>query len=96
MDGAYDDIFGQLSVVRLAFNRGDEHGTYVAMNRLMDMLEADAKGGGIPIWSAKEIFDFCGKVTPNKFHDYTRHNPTRLSEGGFDYWADEVLHIDGG
>jgi hypothetical protein len=92
---AYDPYLGQLALVRMAFNRGDEKGTYVAMNTLMDMLAKDPKGIGIPTWSAKEIFDFCGKVTPNKFHDYARHNP-ELAIGGFDYWDDNVIDFGGG
>jgi hypothetical protein len=92
---AYDPYLGQLAVVRMAFNRGDEKGVYVAMNTLMDMLANDPKGSGIPTWSAKEIFDFCGKVTPSNFHDYPRHNPA-LSKGGFDYWDDNVIDFGGG
>lgn len=86
----YDDYLEQIAIVRVAFTAGDVKRTNVAMNRLMDMLEADAKGGGIPVWSAKTIFDFCGKVTPNAYHDYRRHN-RELSKGGFDYWADDVF-----
>lgn len=92
----YDDYLGQLAIVRVAFDRDDREGTYMAMNRLMDMLEADAhgKGGTIPVWSAKTIFDLCGRVTPNKYHDFSRHTPT-LSKSGFDYWADEVFDPGG-
>ncbi len=94
-DRAYEPYLGELAIVRAAFNAGDAKTTYVTMNRLMDMLEADAKGGGIPIWSAKAVFDFCGRVTPAKYHDAWRHNPT-LAEGGFDYWADEMPDFGGG
>lgn len=92
---AYDPYLEQLGVVRVAFNRGDTKGTYVAMNQLMDMLETNATGSGIPRWSAKEIFDFCGKVTPGKFHDAVRHSG-ELSKSGFDYWDDEVIDFGGG
>lgn len=92
---AYDPYLEQLGVVRMAFNSGDPRWTYEAMNRLMDMLQGDPKGRGIPTWSAKEIFDFCGKVTPNVYHDYKRHNP-ELSRGGFDYWDDNVIDLGGG
>ncbi len=92
---AYDPYLGQLDLVRMAFNRGDEKGVYVAMNTLMDMLASDPKGSGIPTWSAKEIFDFCGKVTPNMFHDFARHNP-QLAKEGFDYWDDNVIDLGGG
>jgi len=88
-DGAYDDYLGQLAIVRLAFNSGNQEATYMAMNRLMDMLQNDPKGAGIPTWSAKTIFDFCGKVTPPTYHDAARHAPA-LSKGGFDYWDDNV------
>lgn len=91
----YDPYLAQLALVRMAFNRGDEKGTYVAMNTLMDMLASDPKGAGIPTWSAKEIFDFCGKVTPNTFHDYARHNP-ELAKSGFDYWDDNTIDFGGG
>ncbi len=94
-DRPYEAYLGQLAIVRMAFNSGDREATYVAMNELMDMLEADAKGGGIPIWSAKAIFDFCGRVTPVKYHDAARHNPV-LGKGGFDYWADEIPDFGGG
>ena len=92
---AYDPYFEQLGVVRMAFNSGNPRWTYVAMNRLMDMLQGDPKGRGIPTWSAKEIFDFCGKVTPAQYHDAARHTPV-LSKGGFDYWADDVIDFGGG
>ncbi len=37
-------MIGQLVFVRNVFRSGDQHGTYVAMNRLMDMLEARKRG----------------------------------------------------
>lgn len=92
---AYDDYLTQLETVRTAYKLGDREWTYMAMNRLMDMLEHDPKGTGIPTWSAKAIFDFCGKVTPPQFHDAGRHTP-ELSKGGFDYWADNVIDFGGG
>jgi hypothetical protein len=70
---AYDPYLEQIGIVRMAYDTGDAAGTYAAMNRLMDMLQSDLKGGGIPTRSAKEIFDFCGKVTPAKYHDVSRH-----------------------
>jgi hypothetical protein len=92
---AYDDYLVQLDTVRTAYKMGDQQRTYVAMNQLMDMLEHDPKGTGIPTWSAKEIFDFCGKVTPSRFHDAARHTP-ELAKGGFDYWDDNVIDFGGG
>ncbi|MEW6544713.1 MAG: hypothetical protein AB1411_14035 [Nitrospirota bacterium] len=95
-EAAYKPAWAQLGVVRIAFEANDLKATYDAMNGLMDILEADARGGGIPRWSAKELFDFCGKVTPGKYHNVMRHNP-ELSKGGFDYWDDEVWdHGPGG
>lgn len=87
---AYDDYLGQIETVRDALTFGNEKGVYVEMNKLMDMLAGDPKGKGIPTWSAKTIFDFCGKVTPHKFHDFERHN-VLLTKGGFDYWDDSVF-----
>jgi hypothetical protein len=73
---AYAPYLAQLEKVRNALNAGDLRKTYVAMNRLMDMLEADANGGeGIPRWSAKFLFDYCGQVTPPLYHDASRHLP---------------------
>ncbi|RJQ42449.1 MAG: hypothetical protein C4534_10215 [Gaiellales bacterium] len=92
---SYDPYLEQLGIVRMTVTTGDGTNTYVAMNRLMDMLQTDPKGGGIPTWSAKEIFDFCGKVTPAKYHDAARHHP-ELSKGGFDYWDDNVMDLGGG
>lgn len=92
---SYDPYFEQLGIVRMAMSTGDGKNAYVAMNRLMDMLQTDPKGGGIPTWSAKEIFDFCGKVTPATYHDAARHHP-ELSKGGFDYWDDNVIDLGGG
>lgn len=92
---SYEPYLEQIGMVRMAYDTGNVTGTYTAMNRLMDMLQDDPKGGGIPTWSAKEIFDFCGKVTPAKYHDFARHN-TELSKGGFDYWNDNVIDFGGG
>ncbi len=71
MEEAYDPYLEQLESVRRTFSEGDEEATYVMMNRFMDMLEANV--GGIPGWSASALFDFCGKVTPVKYHDFSRH-----------------------
>lgn len=87
-DAAYDDYFGQIAVIRNALRFGDEKGVYVGMNKLMDMLEKNP--GSIPAWSAKALFDYCGAVTPHKFHDFVRHNKS-LTKGGFDYWTDDVF-----
>jgi len=90
-DAAYYPYLAQLAMVKSTFTVGNREGTSTLVNELMDMLEHDAKAGrGIPIWSAKAIFDFCGAVTPAGYHDAARHNPS-LAAGGFDYWADEVF-----
>ncbi len=67
----YEPYLEQLESVRRAFTEGDEDATYVMMNQLMDMLEVNV--GGIPGWSANALFDFCGKVTPVQYHDFSRH-----------------------
>ncbi len=92
---AYDPYIAQLAMVRIAYNAGDEKGVFATMNRLMDMLQKETKGTGIPLWSAKEIFDFCGRMTPTKLHDALRHSP-ELAEGGFDYWDDDVIDLGKG
>lgn len=75
-DQAYVPYLAQLEQVRDALNSGDPRKTYVAMNRFMDMLEADAHGGeGIPRWSATFLFDYCGQVTPPIYLDVSRHLP---------------------
>lgn len=89
-DGAYYPYLAQLMAVRLALQSGSIEATRANMNQLMDMLEHDPKGAGIPTWSAKALFDFCGKVTPGIYHDAERHTPA-LAEGGFDYWDDNVF-----
>lgn len=94
-EGAYDPYLAQLHLVRIALARDDRDGTYLAMNQFMDMLENDPKGAGIPTWSAKTIFDFCGKVTPPDYHDAARHAP-EMTEGGFDYWDDNVFDSGAG
>jgi hypothetical protein len=67
----FDPYWGQLQLVRSLYDRGDHHGTYVAMNRFMDMLEA--RVNGISPESADAIWDYCYQVTPPAFHDAQRH-----------------------
>ncbi len=79
--GSFDPYFAQLAQVRRVENIGDHHGTYVAMNRFMDMLEA--REGGISSAVAEAIWDFCYRVTPRGYHDVSRHlkaNPDYLKE----------------
>jgi hypothetical protein len=87
-EAVYEPFLTQLAIVRADLRAGSTEGAYEDMNRLMDMLQD--KAGGIPGWSAKSIFDFCGKVTPVKYHDASRHNP-EMTKGGFDYWDDSVF-----
>ena len=89
-EAAYYPYLGQLMMVRVALESGSVRAARANMNQLMDMLEHDPKGSGIPTWSAKTIFDYCGKVTPTKYHDAERHTPA-LTKGGFDYWNDNVF-----
>lgn len=69
--GTFDPYLGQLVLVRTLFRAGDQHGTYVAMNRLMDMLEA--REGGVGDEAADAIWDYCYRVTPAAYHDVSRH-----------------------
>ena len=50
---------------------GNTVAVYVAMNRLMDMLEQ--RENGIPPEVADRLFDYCYLVTPAKYHDVSRH-----------------------
>jgi hypothetical protein len=72
-EAAYAPYFAQLHIARMALNRGNTEAVYVAMNQFMDMLEHAPEAEGIPLWSAKAIFDFCGEVTPPMYHDVSRH-----------------------
>lgn len=79
--GTFDPSLSQLRLVRKAFSAGDRDGTYVAMNRFMDMLEA--REGGISAEAADAIWDFCYQVTPAGYHNVSRHlkaNPDYLKE----------------
>ena len=67
----FDPYWGQLNLVRNLYERGDHHGTYGAMNRFMDMLEA--RVNGISALTADAIWNYCYQVTPPAFHDAQRH-----------------------
>lgn len=69
--GAFVAYFDQLALIKELFGTGDRVGTYVAMNRLMDML--DAREGGISGGAAEAIWDYCYEVTPPALHDVKRH-----------------------
>ena len=73
--GDFDPYLEQLAVLRnvlrVEWKQGDLGGTYVAINRFMNMLEA--REGGIPARAAKWIWDFCYQVTPIALHDVERH-----------------------
>lgn len=73
--GTFDPYLGQLQLVRQLFRSGDQHDTYGAMNRLMDMLEA--REGGIGGEAADAIWDYCYRVTPAVYHDVSRHVKAR-------------------
>lgn len=70
-EGSFEPYLGQLSLVRHMLRNNDLHGTYVALNRFMDMLEA--REGGIRPAAAETIWDYCYQVTPPAFHDEKRH-----------------------
>lgn len=72
-EAAYESYVAQLHVARAALDRGDVDGVYTAMNTFMDMLEHAPEAAGIPLWSARAIFDYCAEVTPPMYHDISRH-----------------------
>ncbi|WP_447976652.1 hypothetical protein [Candidatus Nitrospira bockiana] len=75
----WDLYLEQMGKVETAYQKGDVHGTYVAMNRFMDMLEA--RYGEIPAQPANELFNLCNFVAPPEFHDVTRHaGPPRMEQ----------------
>lgn len=67
----WEPYVGQLQVVRTHFEQGDVEGTYTAMNRFMDMLEA--RENDVPAATADWLFDFCYIVVPAQYHDVSRH-----------------------
>ncbi|MBI4401124.1 MAG: hypothetical protein HY581_05785 [Nitrospirae bacterium] len=69
--GKFDTYLDQLALIKELFGTGDRVGTYVVMNRLMDMLEA--REGGISAKAADAIWDYCYQVTPPALHDVKRH-----------------------
>ena len=69
--GSFDPYVGQLALVRSLYDRGAWKGTYLAMNRFMDMLEV--REGAISAKTAEAIWDFCYEVTPPALHDVKRH-----------------------
>lgn len=69
--GSFDPYVGQVTLVRGLYDRGDWNGAYMAMNRLMDMLES--REGGISAGVADAIWNYCYEVTPPALHDVKRH-----------------------
>ncbi len=69
--GSFDPYLGQVALVRNLYHRGDWKGSYLAMNRFMDMLEA--RDGDIDAKSADAMWDYCYEVTPPALHDVKRH-----------------------
>lgn len=69
--GSFDPYLGQVALVRSLYDRGDWKGTYLAMNRFMDMLEG--REGDITATAADAMWDFCYEVTPPALHDVKRH-----------------------
>lgn len=69
--GSFDPYIGQVTLVRSLYDRGDWNASYMAMNRLMDMLEV--REGGIHPKAADAIWDYCYEVTPPALHDVKRH-----------------------
>lgn len=69
--GTFAPYVAQLEVVRGHLLKVDTAAVYVAMNRLMDMLED--RENGISPEVADRLFDYCYLVTPAKYHDVSRH-----------------------
>lgn len=69
--GSFDAYVGQILLVRSLYDRGDWKGTYLAMNRFMDMLET--REGAITAKAADATWDFCYEITPPALHDVKRH-----------------------
>ncbi len=69
--GSFDPYVGQILLVRSLYDRGDWKGTYLAMNRFMDMLEL--REGAISAKAAEATWDFCYEITPPALHDVKRH-----------------------
>lgn len=69
--GTFAPYVTQLEIVRGHLSDGNTVAVYVAMNRLMDMLEQ--RENGIPPEVADRLFDYCYLVTPAKYHDVSRH-----------------------
>ncbi len=69
--GSFAPYVAQLTTVREYLINGDDAAVYVAMNRLMDMLET--RDNGIDAEIADRLFDYCYLVTPAKYHDVSRH-----------------------
>ena len=69
--GTFAPYVAQLEIVRGHLSDGNTVAVYVAMNRLMDMLEQ--RENGIPPEVADRLFDYCYLVTPAKYHDVSRH-----------------------
>lgn len=69
--GSFDPYVGQILLVRSRYDRGDWKGTYLTMNRFMDMLEN--RDGGISAKAANATWDFCYEITPPALHDVKRH-----------------------
>ena len=69
--GTFDPYVGQVQLVRSLYDRSDWNGSYMAMNRLMDMLEE--RQGGISARAADAIWNYCYEVTPPALHDVKRH-----------------------
>ena len=69
--GSFDPYLDQIALVRSLYDRRDWKGSYLAMNRLMDMLER--REGDISVRAADAIWDYCYEVTPPALHDVKRH-----------------------
>ena len=90
LSAGFETYLGQLELMRSLFLNGDHRGTYRAMNRFMDMLEA--REGGISDQTADAIWDYCNEVTPKEYHDTSRHLKKARTRVTFDEWASRQPH----
>ncbi len=71
ISGNFQPYLSQILKVREAHNVGDSRATYDGVNQLMAMLEA--RVGQVDARSADAIWDFCYRVTPDRYHARDQH-----------------------
>lgn len=75
----YTPYFEQVDYVQRLLVGGERTMALKAMHSLMNMLQFDMdKGGGIPLWSAKDLYAFCGETIPPHSLDTWRQKDVRI------------------